>query len=77
MLQWCLAVNNIDHVRQAINPFTVELGVDNIVKSLSEFSNAAAADHCRETLSRVIENTIDTVNNKIIELMETMASKVN
>uniref|UniRef100_A0A0A9YAH0 Protein unc-13 D n=1 Tax=Lygus hesperus TaxID=30085 RepID=A0A0A9YAH0_LYGHE len=75
--EWCLAVNNIDHVRQSIQPFTHELGVDIIVKNLSEVSNAAQADHCRETLTRLVENSVDTVQNKIIELMETMAMKMS
>jgi len=73
---WCLAINNIDYVRQSINPFVVDLGMEEIVKNLSEFRSSAAADHCRDTLNLVMDNAVETVRNKILELMEMVAFKM-
>lgn len=74
--EWCLAINNIDYVCQSIRPFTEELQVEEILQQLSEISCQLEADRCRETLNNVLENSLDTVRNKIAELLETVASKV-
>lgn len=34
--EWCVAINNIDYVRQSLEPFVEELGMDDIVQRLSE-----------------------------------------
>ncbi|KAJ8881430.1 hypothetical protein PR048_017911 [Dryococelus australis] len=74
--EWCLAINNIEYVRQSIVPFSKELGMEQILQSLEEFRNETAADHCRNTLQLVIDNAVDTVGNKIIELLDTVAEKM-
>ena len=76
LLQWCLAINNIDYVQQSILPFVGELGMENIVTALADYRSQMAADHCRQTLQLVIDNAIDTVGNKILELLEKVAEKV-
>lgn len=74
--EWCLAINNIDYVQQSIHPFVGELGMDEIVTALADFRSQTAADHCKQTLQLVIDNSIDTVGNKIIELLEKVAEKM-
>lgn len=74
--QWCLAINNIDYVRQSIQPFVAELGMDNIVKALADFQSEAAAEQCKGTLNGIIEASIDVVRNKIIDLLLIVANKV-
>ncbi|KAK9497100.1 hypothetical protein O3M35_004477 [Rhynocoris fuscipes] len=74
--EWCLAINNIDYVRQSIEPFVTELGFDDIVTKLSIHNNEAAANHCKQTLNLVIDNAVDTVKNKIIDLLDTVAIKM-
>lgn len=34
--EWCVAINNIDYVRQSLEPFVEELGMEDIVQRLSE-----------------------------------------
>ncbi|XP_034244004.1 protein unc-13 homolog 4B isoform X2 [Thrips palmi] len=75
--EWCLAINNIDYVRQSIQPFVAELGMDNIVKALADFRSVAAAEQCKGTLSGIIENSIDVVRNKIIDLLLIVANKMD
>nr|CAD7408513.1 unnamed protein product [Timema cristinae] len=75
--EWCLAINNIEYVRQSIVPFVNELGMEEIVTSLGDYRSQNAADHCRKTLQLVIDNAVDTVGNKILELLETVAEKVD
>lgn len=75
--EWCLAINNIDYVRQSIQPFVAELGMDNILTSLANFQSEAAAEHCKETLDQIIENSVDTVRNKIIDLLVIVANKMD
>ncbi|GLH12149.1 Synaptotagmin 1 [Gryllus bimaculatus] len=74
--EWCLAINNIDYVRQSILPFVGELGMDDIVNELANFRSSTAAEHCRQTLQLVIDNTVETVGNKIVDLLETVAQKI-
>lgn len=77
VFQWCLAINNIDYVRQSIQPFVKELGLDDIIKKLAEFQSHSAAEHCRETLQLVLDNAVETVKNKILDLLETVVEKVS
>lgn len=74
--QWCFAINNIDYVQQSIQAFVGELGMEEIVTSLANFRSQTEADHCQRTLHLVIDNAVDTVGNKILELLEKVAEKV-
>lgn len=74
--EWCLAINNIDYVRQSLKPFVAELGMDDIITKMCELRSPIEAQRCNETLQNVIENAIDTVRNQIIELLEKMVRKM-
>ncbi|XP_014244942.1 protein unc-13 homolog 4B isoform X2 [Cimex lectularius] len=74
--EWCLAINSIDHVRQSIKPFVSELGTEDIIKKLSDSNDEKSAQKCEETLLRVVENAVETVCTKIIDLLERMALKM-
>jgi len=74
--EWCFAINNIDYVQQSIQAFVGELGMEEIVTSLADFRSQTAADHCQKTLQLVIDNAVDTVGNKILELLEKVAEKM-
>ncbi|CAG5090340.1 Similar to stac: Protein unc-13 homolog 4B (Drosophila melanogaster) [Cotesia congregata] len=73
---WCFAINNIDYIRTSIGPLTHDLGLQDIIDSLSENKTQQEADRCRQTLELLINNTMDTVKNKIIELLEVVANKM-
>lgn len=75
--EWCLAINNIDYIRQSIHSFVKELGVDDIIRNMSDFRGPLDAQRCSDTLQNVIENAIDTEKNKILELIEKVAKKMN
>lgn len=74
--EWCLAINNIDYVRNSIPTFVSELGLEDIIKALSDFQSPSAAEHCKQTLLVIAENAKETVGNKILDLQETVAQKV-
>lgn len=74
--EWCLAINNIDYVRESLEPFTRDLGMEQIIQKIEELKSPAEAQRCQHTLENVIANAIDTVRNKIIELLEIVVSKV-
>lgn len=74
--EWCLAINNIDYIRQSLKPFASELGVDDIITKLSDVQSPIEADRCAETLRAVLENAIDTERNKILDLVEKLARKM-
>ena len=74
--EWCLAINNIDYVRNSIPTFVNELGVDDIIKALSDVQNPSAAQHCKKTLLNIVDNAIETVGNKILDLQDTVVQKV-
>lgn len=74
--EWCLAINNIDRLRQSVAPFIKELKVDEIITQLAEYRSQADAQRCEETLKNVVENAIDTEENKIVELIQIVARKM-
>ncbi|XP_055377531.1 protein unc-13 homolog 4B isoform X2 [Condylostylus longicornis] len=75
--EWCLAINNIDYIRQSLNPFIKELGADEIIVKIGEYRSDLEAQRCSATIKNVIENAIDTERNKIIELIEEVARKMS
>jgi BAI1-associated protein 3 len=34
--EWCVAINNIDYVRQSLQPFVQELGMEEIIQKMCE-----------------------------------------
>lgn len=74
--EWCLAINNIDYVRQSLPPFIKELKVEEVIVKLAEFRGEVDAARCEETLRAVVENAIDTEENKIHELIGVVAFKM-
>lgn len=74
--EWCLAINNIDYIRQSLAPFIKELKVDEIIAKLAEYRSQAEAQRCEETLKNVVENAVDTEDNKIGELIQVVARKM-
>ncbi|XP_014272983.1 protein unc-13 homolog 4B isoform X1 [Halyomorpha halys] len=75
--EWCLAINNIDYIRQSIEPFVTQLGTDDLLTKLSDLRNPKAAEHCKQTLKLVVENALDNVRNKIIDLLEKVSLKMS
>ncbi|EEB13180.1 conserved hypothetical protein [Pediculus humanus corporis] len=75
--EWCLAINNIDYVRTSIPTFSKDLGLDDIISALADFQSPSAADHCKQTLTIIVENAMETVGNKILELQDTVVSKMS
>lgn len=74
--EWCLAINNIEYVRQALQPFTEELDMKTVIEQLSELKSTMEAERCQATLNNVIANAIDTVKNEIISLLEKVVKKM-
>ncbi|KAL9892595.1 protein unc-13 homolog 4B isoform X1 [Glossina fuscipes] len=74
--EWCLAINNIDYIRQSLPAFIKELGTDDVIKRLGEFRSNLEAERCEITIRNVIENALDTERNQILELLEIVARKM-
>uniref|UniRef100_A0A182J7R8 Munc13-4 n=1 Tax=Anopheles atroparvus TaxID=41427 RepID=A0A182J7R8_ANOAO len=74
--EWCLAINNIDYIRQSLKPFATELGVDDILSKLGDVQSSLEAERCKDTLRAVLDNAIDTEKNKILDLVEKLARKM-
>lgn len=47
--EWCLAINNIDYIRQSIHSFVKEMGVDEIIRNMSDFRGPMDAQRCSDT----------------------------
>ncbi|XP_059057517.1 protein unc-13 homolog 4B isoform X2 [Achroia grisella] len=74
--EWCVAVNNIDYVRQSLPSFTAELAIDDIVEKMCEARSPTEAQRCKDTLQNVISNAIDTVKNNIVDLLAVMVKRM-
>lgn len=76
IFQWCLAVNNIDYVKQSILPFVNELGLKQLLDDLANYKSDHLADLCGNTLNLIVENAIDILNNKLNDLLQLVVNKV-
>jgi len=74
--EWCLAINNIDYVRETLEPFAKDLGMESVIKKIFELKSPVDAQRCSDTLNIVISNAEDTVRNAIAELLQTVVEKV-
>ncbi|XP_026840156.1 protein unc-13 homolog 4B isoform X1 [Drosophila persimilis] len=74
--EWCLAINNMDYIRQSLPSFIKELGIDNVIQKLGEYRTNLEADRCSSTINAVIENALDTERNQIVELIEIVSHKM-
>lgn len=72
----CLAINNIDYMMQSLRPFMDELGTNDVIQQLADQKGQQPEDFKR-TLDNLIDNAIDTIKNKIVEMLEAIAHKVN
>jgi len=72
----CLAINNIDHVLQYIQPFVAELGYEPTLSGLSSLNGDMVANSCRRTLTTLIQNAMENVENKILEVLEDVGEKM-
>ncbi|XP_012283294.1 protein unc-13 homolog 4B isoform X2 [Orussus abietinus] len=73
---WCYAINNIDYIRTSIGPLANDLGFQDIVDTLCEDKTQQEAERCQQTLQLIIDCATDTVKNRIVELLEEVASKM-
>ncbi|XP_065722259.2 protein unc-13 homolog 4B isoform X3 [Drosophila suzukii] len=74
--EWCIAINNMDYIRQTLPSFIKELSIDDIIKRLGEYRTNLEAERCANTIKTVIENALDTERNQIVELIEIVARKM-
>lgn len=72
----CLAINNIDYVLQYIQPFVAELGYEPTLSGLSSLNGDMVANSCRRTLTTLIQNAMENVENKILEVLEDVGEKM-
>jgi len=72
----CLAINNIDYVLQYIQPFVNELGYEPTLSGLSSLNGDMVANSCRRTLTTLIQNAMENVENKILVVLETVGEKM-
>lgn len=53
------------------------MGTDNVLRHLAEYRSELEAKRCEITLKNVIDNTIDTEENQILELIKIVAGKMS
>uniref|UniRef100_A0A1I8PQW5 Protein unc-13 homolog 4B n=1 Tax=Stomoxys calcitrans TaxID=35570 RepID=A0A1I8PQW5_STOCA len=75
--EWCLAINNIDYIRQSLPSFLKELGTERVIKRLAEYRTTLEAERCELTIKNVIDNALDTEKNQILELIDILAQKMS
>ncbi|XP_011497848.1 PREDICTED: protein unc-13 homolog D-like [Ceratosolen solmsi marchali] len=73
---WCYAINNMDYIRTSIEPLSKDLGLDSVIEALAESKSQQDAERCKQTLQLIVDNAKDTVKNKIIDMLETVAQKM-
>ena len=67
---WCYAINNMEFIKESIDPVARSFGFDKIIEDLSETKSQTEAERCQNTLQLIIENAKDTMKNKIAQILE-------
>ncbi|XP_023169664.2 protein unc-13 homolog 4B isoform X2 [Drosophila hydei] len=75
--EWCLAINNMDYIRQSLPSFIKELGTDVVIRRLGDYRTNLEAERCADTIKAVIDNALDTQRNQIVELIENVAYRMS
>lgn len=70
---WCTAINNIEYVRSSIEPLSKDLGLNAVIEGIADQRSQQDADRCNSTLQLIVENSKDTIKNKIIDTLESIA----
>jgi hypothetical protein len=73
----CLAINNIDYVLAYIRPFVEELGLETTLEKLKALNGETVANSCRRTLTTLVHNAVENVENKIFEVLDMVGEKVS
>ncbi|KAJ9590096.1 hypothetical protein L9F63_016775 [Diploptera punctata] len=71
--EWCMAVRNIDHVKNSIKTCVTNFGLEEIISS---FTNHGSVDTCRHTIQAMTNSGIDIVSKKKCEMLERAANKL-
>jgi hypothetical protein len=73
----CTAINNVDYVLEFVRLFiTEQLGTEETLEKLRVTSGAVVATSCRRTLTTLVVNTVDNVENKILEVLDIIGERV-
>lgn len=72
----CFAINNIEWVGMEMKPLSEKLGMHSIIRQLKDIRGESVAAQCERTLTTVMENAAENVNNKIIDVLEKVGNKV-
>lgn len=74
--KWCLAINNIEYVRQVFPSFIEELELDGMIATLAEYRSQADAQRCDDTFKSMIDNALDLKENHILEMFQLLAHHI-
>lgn len=72
----CIAINNIEYVRNSLPTVLEELRLDDIITKLMEYRSRSDSQRCEETLKTLIDNALDTKGNHIFDLIEMTAQHI-
>ena len=76
LLQLCICLNDIDHVREEILKIPVALEFDTLIERLSEVEGDEMAANARRTLTNLIEAANDNVMACFNDLVNSIGEKV-
>ena len=71
-----MAINNIDYVLEFIKPFSTDLGMEETLHKLEVLDGEDVAISCRRTLTTLVHNAVDNVENKILEVLDMVGERV-
>lgn len=75
--EWCLAVNNIEYLRQNLLIFAKEYKFEEVIADIVTVRGAVEAERCSATLQNIIDSAIDNKTNAISELIEIVVKRLS
>lgn len=74
--EWCLAINNIEHIKQSLPTVVKELKVDAVIKKLQAHRGADEAARREQTLKQLVTNHEKLLNGKLSSLIESLVKRM-
>lgn len=75
-IEWCVALNNIEHIRQSLPMFVEELKVDDVIKKLQDFRSPDQAAQCDRSLKQLVTNHEKILDKKLSNSIESLVKKI-
>lgn len=74
--EWCLAINNIEHIKHSLPAAVKELKLNEVIKKLQDHRGPDEAARHDQTLKQLVTNHEKILDKKLSSLIESLVKKI-